>query len=143
MASIRREIVVEVGIEEVWASLRRVGDARAQFAPVLTDSRLDGDIRSVRFADGMEARERILDVDETHRRVAYAVIDSPLAYHHASMQLETAGPGRCLFVWVTDFLPAESAEMLTPLIEQGTAAFKRNVERSAAAVAVGSAGASR
>jgi hypothetical protein len=135
MPCIRRDVMVEVGIEEAWDALRRVGDARELFTPVLADSRLDGDVRSVRFASGMEARERILDVDETHRRVAYAVIDSPLAYHHASMHLETAGPGRCQFVWLTDFLPAEAAEMLTPLIDQGTAAFKQNVERRTAVAA--------
>jgi hypothetical protein len=137
MSTIRRDVMLEVGIEDAWAALRRVGDARDLFAPVLADSRLDGDIRSVRFANGMEARERILDVDEEHRRVAYAVIEPAVAYHHASMQLETAGPGRCQFVWITDVLPAEAAEMMTPLIEQGTAAFKRNVERRPAASAAG------
>ena len=30
-----------------WAALRRIGDARVLFAPVLTESRLEGGIRTV------------------------------------------------------------------------------------------------
>ena len=75
----------------------------------------------------MTVHERILDVDDEHRRVAYVVLDAPgLTYHHASMQIEIAGPGRCAFVWTTDFLPAEAASSLQPLIDQGSDALKRN-----------------
>ena len=64
----------------------------------------------------MTVRERILDLDEERRRVAYTVLDAPgLAYHHASMQMVDEGPGRCRFLWVTDFLPAEARASLTPL----------------------------
>ena len=81
------------------------------------------------FANGMTVRERILDLDEERRRVAYTVIDAPgLAYHHASMQIDDEGPGRCRFLWVTDFLPAEARDSLMPLIEQGSAALKANLE---------------
>jgi hypothetical protein len=133
MASIRREIVIDVGIERAWETLRRVGEPHVLFAPVLVEARLEGDVRMVRFANGLETRERILDVDDERRRVAYAVIESTsLSYHHASMQLETAGPGRCLFVWITDFLPDTAASGIGPLIEQGTAAAKRNLERTIA-----------
>src|SRR4051812_28805364 len=106
MASIRREIVIDVGVEQAWQMLRRVGEPHVLFAPVLADARLDGEVRTVRFANGIEVRERILDVDDEHRRVAYAVVESPsMTFHHASMQLDIAGPGRCLFIWITDFLP--------------------------------------
>jgi hypothetical protein len=129
MASIRKEIVIDTGVEPAWEALRQVGEAHTLFAPVLTGGELHGDVRTVRFANGMELRERILDVDDEHRRVAYAVIDPQgMTYHHASMQLDIAGPGRCAFVWITDFLPAEAAATLQPLIEQGANALKRNLE---------------
>ena len=132
MASIRKEIVIDAGIEPAWAALRRVADAHTLFAPVLTAAQIAGDIRTVRFANGMAVRERILDVDDEGRRVAYAAIDAPgLTYHHASMQVDIAGPGRCAFVWITDFLPAEAASSLQPLIDQGAEAFKRNLEQAA------------
>jgi hypothetical protein len=132
MASIRKEIVIDTGLEPAWDALRRVADAHTLFAPVLTSAQVADDIRTVRFANGMVVRERILDVDDEGRRVAYAAIDAPgLTYHHASMQVDIAGPGRCAFVWITDFLPAEAASSLQPLIDQGADALKRNLEQAA------------
>ena len=129
MAAIHHETAVEVSAVEAWASLRQVGEAHVLFAPVLTAGHLDGERRTVTFANGMTVRERILDLDEERRRVAYTVLDAPgLAYHHASMQIDDEGPGRCRFLWVTDFLPAEARDSLMPLIEQGSAALKANLE---------------
>ena len=129
MASIAEEIAVEVSVDQAWAALSQVGDAHELFAPVLVGGRLDGDTRTVRFANGMVVKERILDVDNERRRVAYTALDVPgMTYHHASMQLVDAGPGRCRFVWVTDFLPHEIRGNLTPLIQQGAGALKNNLE---------------
>ena len=58
MASIRREIVIDAGLEPAWDALRRVGDAHRLFAPVLTAPQIDGDIRTVHFANGMVVRGR-------------------------------------------------------------------------------------
>jgi hypothetical protein len=132
MASIRKEIVIDTGLEPAWDALRRVGEAHTLFAPVLTAARMSGETRTVQFANGMTVREQILDVDDEGRRVAYAALDAPgLTYHHASMQVDIAGPGRCAFVWITDFLPAEAAASLQPLIDQGAEALKRNLENAA------------
>ena len=129
MASIHQQLSVEVDREKAWAELRQVGAAHKLFAPVLVDGHLDGNIRTVRFANGMLVQERIVDVDDKRCRVAYSVLDGPgMAYHHASMQVVDAEPGRCLFVWITDFLPPELASTLTPLIEQGARALKDNLE---------------
>ena len=131
MASIYKELAVEVGPEQAWSELRRVGEAHKLFAPVLVDGQFNGDVRTVRFANGMVVQERILDVDEQRRRVSYTVVDGPgMLYHHASMQVVDAGPGRCRFVWITDFLPREIESNLTPLIEQGANALKNNLEKA-------------
>jgi hypothetical protein len=129
MASIHHERAVDVGVDVAWSALRQAGEAHRLFAPVLVDGRLDGDIRTVTFANGMVARERVLDVDETHLRVAYTALEAAgMTFHHASMQVVDDGPGRCRFVWITDFLPPEVAGALAPLIEQGGAALKANLE---------------
>jgi hypothetical protein len=131
MASIQKIVEVEVGAAQAWAALRLVGNAHKLFAPVLVDAQLDGDTRTAQFANGMIAHERILDIDEPTRRVAYTVLDGAgISYHHASMQIVEAGPGRCRFVWITDFLPAEVGTAIAPLIEQGTKALKANLERA-------------
>lgn len=132
MASIHKAVVIDTGIEPAWEALRRVAEPHTLFAPVLTGASLRGDVRTVHFANGMTIREQILDVDDERRRMSYVVLDSPgLTYHHASMQIEIAGPGRCAFVWITDFLPAEAAANLQPLIDQGAEALKRNLEDAA------------
>jgi hypothetical protein len=129
MASIRREAAVEVGADQAWAALRMVGEAHKLFAPVLVDANIAGEIRTVRFANGMVVRERIIDIDNERRRLAYSVLDGPgMTYHHASMQVIDAGPGRCQVIWITDFLPEDVGKNLAPLIEQGTSALKSNLE---------------
>jgi hypothetical protein len=129
MASIHEQIEVEVTPDKAWAALREVGDAHKLFTPVLADSELNGDTRTVRFTNGMVARERILDVDEDRRRVTYTALDVPgMTYHHASMEVRESAPGRCLFVWITDFLPRELTDSLQPLIDEGARALKRNLE---------------
>ena len=131
MASIYKELGIEVSPGQAWAALRRVGDAHILFAPVLVNAQLDGDLRTVRFANGMVLQERILNVDDERRRVAYAALNGPgMTYHHASMQIVDQGPGRCLFVWITDFLPREVSDNLAPLIEHGAKALKSNLERA-------------
>ena len=129
MASIHKEQTLDVDGDKAWARLRVVADAHKLFSPVLVDCQLNGDTRTVRFANGMVVTERILAVDDVKRRVAYAVQDGPgMAYHHASMQIVDVGPGRCTFIWITDFLPEEVGSNIAPLVEQGSSALKRNLE---------------
>jgi hypothetical protein len=133
MACIQREVTVEIDPMRAWATLRRVHAAAELFAPVLTDSSVEGDIRTVTFANGMVARERIVDVDDDRRRVVYSALDVPgISYHHASMQILDAGKGRSRFVWTTDVLPAGAVAAVEPLVEQGTQALKANLERTVA-----------
>jgi hypothetical protein len=117
-------------VDTAWAALRLVGEPHKLFTPVLSSGGgFDGDTRTVRFANGMSLTERILDVDEGRHRVAYTVLDGPgMSYHHASMQVVAAAPSRCTFVWITDFLPADLRDQLTPVIEEGSRALKRNLE---------------
>jgi hypothetical protein len=120
---------VGVAAEQAWAALRTVGVPHKLFAPVLIDGELNGETRRVTFANGMVVNERIVDVDDSMRRVAYSVLDAPgLRYHHASMQVLEDGPARCRFVWITDFLPGDAGATLTPLIEAGSTALKSNLE---------------
>jgi hypothetical protein len=51
-----------------------------------------------------------------------------MTYHHATMQVVEAGPGRCLFRWTTDFLPKDIGGNIAPLMEQGARALKSNLE---------------
>lgn len=128
MASIRKELEIAVDAAKAWAMLQPA-EADKAFKPVLTAARLDNGIRTATFANGMVVHEQILDVDSDHRRVAYAVKDAPgVTFHHATMEVIDRVPGRCLFVWITDFMPAEAASTIGPLVDAGAAALKANLE---------------
>jgi polyketide cyclase/dehydrase/lipid transport protein len=129
MASIRKEILLEAGVDEVWDAVRDVGAVHERLAPgVLTDSRLDGDARVVTFASGLVVRELIVDLDDETRRFAWAAVSSRLSHHNASMQVLDAGGGRSRLVWIADVLPHELAGYVGGLMDQGLAAAKRTLE---------------
>ena len=129
MASIHHEIDIEVSADEAWRALRQMGLAHRLFAGVLIDGRIDGDVRTVTFANGLVTRERIIDVDDERRRVAYSVIEgTPMSHHNASMEIVEAGPGSCRFIWVADFLPEDFGPTMLPLMEAGAEAMKKVLE---------------
>ena len=72
MASIRREIEIAVKPETAWESLRDVGAVHTRLARgFVTDVRMEGGDRIVTFGNGAVVRERIVDVDDAGKRVAW------------------------------------------------------------------------
>ena len=128
MASICTEKSVRVPADKAWAALSDIGNPHRLFAGVLTDAKLDGKVRTVTFANGMVAQERIVDVDPKRRRVAYTVLGDMFEHHSASMEIVADGPDRCRFLWTSDILPDERAQMVGPLMEQGAQALVRTLE---------------
>ncbi len=129
MASVHREIVIERPPAEVWGALADVGALHTRLAPgFVTDCRLEPGARVVTFANGMVARELIVDVDGERRRVAWAVVGGRLSHHNASAQVFAAGDGASRFVWIADFLPDEHAPQVAAMIDHGLAAIKRHLD---------------
>jgi hypothetical protein len=130
MASIRKEILIDVPAEEVWAAVRDVGAVHQRLARgFVVDTRLDADARVVTFANGQIVRELIVDVDDKMLRLAYAAIEGRARHHHASMQVVAEGADRSRLVWITDVLPGDLATPIGALMEQGADAMKRTLER--------------
>ena len=68
MASIRKEVVINAKPETAWAALRDVGALHTRLVPgFVVDTKLEDGARVVTFANGMVARELIVDVDEIGR----------------------------------------------------------------------------
>lgn len=134
MASIRREIHVAVAADRAWGALRDVGRIHERLVKgFVTDCRLDGDARVVTFANGMTARERIVDVDDAQRRVVWAVAEAPFEHYNASVQAFDEGGGHTRLVWIADLLPHALEDRIAPMIDQGMAAMKQTLEGAAAA----------
>jgi carbon monoxide dehydrogenase subunit G len=131
MASVHREIVVRRPAAAVWDALADVGALHTRLAPgFVTDCRLEDGARVVTFANGVVARELIVDVDPARRRVAWAVVGGRLAHHNASAQVFEETDSTTRFVWIADFLPDANAAAMTAMIEQGLAAIERHLDRA-------------
>jgi carbon monoxide dehydrogenase subunit G len=131
MASIHKEIEIAVKPETAWEALRDVGAIHTRLARgFVTDVRMDGGDRIVTFGNGAEVRERIVDVDDAVKRVAWSVVGAGLTHHNASAQVFDAGDAT-RFVWIADLLPDEAAPRIAGMIEQGLAAIRKTLESDA------------
>ncbi len=129
MASIRREARMGVDAGVVWSALRDVGALHTRLVPgFVTDCRMEGDSRIVTFANGMVARERIVDVDDDARRVVWAAVGGRLTHHNASAQVFDEPVSGSRVVWIADLLPDELAPVIATMIEAGLAAMTRALE---------------
>lgn len=137
MASIRREIVIDVPAEQVWDAVRDVGAPHKRLAPgFVVDARMDGDARIVTFADGLVVREPIVDLDDQARRLAWAATGGRLSHYNASMQVfpegsadAPAGDMRSRVVWIADLLPHELKGYVAGNIEKGLGIMKQTLEQ--------------
>jgi hypothetical protein len=136
MASIHREVQIACPAARAWDALRDVGALHTRLVPgFVTDCRLEPGARVVTFANGLVARELIVDVDDAAQRVAWAVVDGRPRHHNASAQVfaEDAGRGGgSRVVWIADFLPDELARGIAGMIEHGLAAMKAALEAARA-----------
>ena len=131
MASIRREIEIAAPADVVWDAFRDIGAIHTRLArQYVVDTKLEGDSRLVTFANGFVARERIVDVDDRRRRLAYAVADSPqLTHHNASFEVVPDGNEKCRIIWITDLLPNSMADQITGMVDGGCEAIKKTLTR--------------
>jgi carbon monoxide dehydrogenase subunit G len=125
MASVRREISIQARPEAVWACLRDFGAVHQRVAPgFVVDAQLDGDARLVKFANGTEAREVLVDLDDEARRLVYAVVgNARIQQHSASVQVFTDGDASRL-VWIADLLPNGIAGYVAAQMDEAAITMK-------------------
>jgi hypothetical protein len=131
MASIRREITIDVPLEQAWDALRDVGALHRRLARGFVsgvEMEEGGAARLVTFTSGMVARERIIDVDDEAHRIAWSAESPRLTHYSASAQVFADGATRCRFVWIADLLPHDAAPAVTGMIDAGIAAAKKTLE---------------
>jgi hypothetical protein len=130
MASIVREFEVAAPAEFVWQAIRDLGAAHTRLARgFVTDTRLEAGARVVTFANGLTARELIIDVSDERRRFAYSIVAGRATHHNASFEVQASASGTTASVrWVTDVLPHELGEPFARMVDAGVAAMKHTVE---------------
>src|SRR5436190_13069005 len=88
MASIRLEMALHADPANVWDAVRDVGAIHTRLAPgFVTDVKLDGDARIVTFANGMVAKELIVDQDDAAWRLVWSIVGGRMTHHNGSIQV--------------------------------------------------------
>jgi hypothetical protein len=127
MASIRKEMRLEAAPQTVWGAIRDVGSVHRRLAPsFVIDCRLEdgGTARVVTFANGLTARELIVDIDDAARRLVWAVVGGRPTHHNASLQVFAEESGGSRIVWIADLLPNDLAGPIGEMMEQGMRAMQ-------------------
>jgi carbon monoxide dehydrogenase subunit G len=133
MTSIRKTIAINAPADVVWAAVRDVGAVHERLAPgFVVAAHLEGDARVVTFANGLIARERIVDIDDGQQRLAYASVGGRLTHHNASLQVFAEEGDRSRLIWITDLLPDELAGSIREMVEQGAEVMKQTLESQSA-----------
>ena len=128
MASIYCDIAIDRPADSAWGALRQYDAAAQLFAGVLVDCRCSGNVREVTFANGAKITEHLVTLDDARRRLVYTVRQEAYAHHSASMQIVPESAG-CRFIWISDFLPDQIAAQVGPLMNAGSQALKKHLER--------------
>jgi len=131
MASIRKEMVIAARPENVWAAIRDVGAVHTRLAPgFVVDCRLEADAgaRMITFANGLVARELIVDIDDAARRLVWSVVEGRPTHHNGSLQVFPEADGRCRVVWIADLLPNDLAGAIGGMMDHGMRAMQQTLE---------------
>lgn len=114
----------------MWDAVRDVGAVHDRLAPgFVVATTLEDGARVVTFANGVVARELIVDCDDAARRLAWSVVGGRMSHHNASLQVAPEGEGRSRITWVADLLPNEIAPVIAGMIEEGMRVMKRTLDR--------------
>lgn len=130
MATISREIVIEAAADDVWKVIGEFATGPTRMASgFVTDTKAEGDERTVTFADGTVVRERLVTVDHDARRIVYSIVGGVIEPEHdnASMQVVPDGE-RCRLVWIRDVLPDELAAPIAESMSQGIEVIKKTLD---------------
>lgn len=129
MATIQQEITIAKERAAVWDAVRDVGNIDKRLVRgFVVECRLDGNKRTIRFANGLVVDELIVTVDDDTFRHAWSARGEALEHHNASLQLFDDGEGRCRATWIADFLPDTVGDQMDAMISQGLLAMKRTLE---------------
>ena len=129
MATIHKEIEIERSKDFVWDAIRDIGAIHKRLVPgFVIDCKLEGDWRTVTFANGMVVRELIISVDDNTCRHSWAAEHESLSHYNASLQVFSEGNRKCRVIWIADLMPNEVAGSIGQMIEQALATMKQTLE---------------
>jgi len=131
MASIYKEFIVDASPQFAWEAIKDVGAVHVRLAQgFVTDTKLEGGIRTVTFANGLVIQEQIVSSSDEIRRLVYRAVGGRASHHNAFFQVFPAADGKSKVLWVTDLLPDEMRAPIEQMVESGSAAIQRTLEKA-------------
>jgi len=131
MAAIIQEIEIGRSKEFVWDAIRDVGAIHKRLVPgFVVDCKLEGDWRTVTFANGMIVKELIVSIDDNICRHSWGARSERLSHYNASVQVFALDPAKCRVVWIADLMPNDVAENIGQMIQQGLQTMKTTLENT-------------
>ena len=131
MASIYKEFLVNASPQFVWEAIKDAGAVHLRLAQgFVTDTKLEGDTRTVTFANGFVVQEQVVSINDEMRRFVYRAVGGRASQHNAFFQIFPASDGKSKILWVTDLLPDEMRTPIEQMVELGCGAIQRTLEKS-------------
>src|SRR6185369_11612449 len=131
MASIYKEFLVKAPPQFVWSAIKDVGAVHVRLAQgFVTDTKLEGDTRTVTFSNGFVVQEQVVSIDEETRRFVYRAIGGRASHHNAFFQIFPMPDETSKLLWVTDLLPDEMRAPIEQMVLLGAGAIQRTLEAS-------------
>ena len=132
MASITKQIETVAPVRAVWSASRDIGALHTRLVPgFVVDTVLDGNARTVTFANGMVIREPIITVDEEHHRLVWSAEGPQFEHYNSSAQAIEQADDTTVIVWVADFKPDELADVIDEMMSAGAAAMRAALDQHA------------
>ena len=131
MASIYKEFLVDAPPQFVWEAIKDVAAVHMRLAEgFVTDTKLEGNIRTVTFANGFVVQEEVVSTDDVLRRFVYRAVGGRASHHNAFFQVFPTPDGKAKVLWVTDLLPDEMRAPIEQMVELGSSAIRKTLERA-------------
>ena len=141
MASVIREILIEASPDRVWAVVGDFANGPMQMsAGALTGCHLESPgIRTLTFADGTSASERLIAREDQARRIVWGWVgDDRVEHDNTSMQVFAESETQSRLVWIHDTLPDELTDWLATAMDRSAPVFQLALRSPAAPPAVAS-----
>ena len=128
MATLSKQIALDTGAANAWSAIRDFGHVHTRVAPgFLTRLEMDKGDRVLTFFNGLEARERLVTVDDEQCRLVYSVVEGRPTHYNAAVQVFPEGGGSRL-VWTIDLLPDELAPAISGMMDHALPCMKTALE---------------
>ena len=129
MATLSKQIAVDSGAANVWSAIRDFSQVHTRVAPgFLTKLEMDKGDRVLTFFNGLEARERLVTVDDEQCRLVYSVVEGRPTHYNAAVQVFPEGDGRSRVIWTIDILPNELGPTVGGMMEHALPIMKKTLE---------------